>query len=140
MCFNCVVFNLISANMCLKQQKVNCFIAFSFWRNVQKTSYKGSKVTSSGWRSWDVPKTPILSISTKRISAVIFSVLDHQMCVLDSKNLVIAYSFGLGKMSQSETCSVTSLGRPQNVNLNIFHKMVFMEIFLSSLMPCAYQI
>ena len=33
------------------------------------------------------------------------------------------------KTSQSDTCSVTSLGRPQEVNLNIFHKIGFERSF-----------
>ena len=33
------------------------------------------------------------------------------------------------KTSQSDTCSVTSLGRPQEVNLNIFHQIGFERSF-----------
>ena len=29
------------------------------------------------------------------------------------------------KTFQSDTCSVTSVGRPQNIRLNIFHKIGF---------------
>ena len=46
----------------------------------------------------------------------------HQMCVLDTKMLVITYSFGFGetsceltKSSQSDACSMTSLGDPQDI-------------------------
>ena len=43
------------------------------------------------------------------------------------------------KISQSDTCSVTSLGRPQDVNLNILHEIGFTEIFIYFLMPSVYQ-
>ena len=108
-------------------------------------SYKIPKVTS-GLRSRDVPRTSILNISSKCISEVIFSVLVHQMCALDTKKSVIAHSFSFGerpmnvlKTSQSDTCSVTLLGRPQDVNLNIFHEIGFTEIFIYFLMPSAYR-
>ena len=32
-------------------------------------------------------------------------------------------------MSQTDTCTVTSLGRPQGTNLNIFHKIGFYANF-----------
>ena len=64
-----------------------------FWRNVPKTSYKGPKVTSGGWRSWFNSRASILNIRKKGMSVVIFSVLFHHMNVLDTKKLVIAYSF-----------------------------------------------
>ena len=63
-------------------------------------------MTSGEWRSWDVPITSTLNISTNRISVVVFSVLVHQMCVLDTKKLVTAYSFSFGE---------TSYERPKNV-------------------------
>ena len=73
------------------------------------------------------------ALGTKRISVVTFSALVHQMCALHTKKLVISYSFSFGKTpinvlktSQSDTCSVLSLGRPQDVvNLNTFHKIAF---------------
>ena len=84
---------------------------------------------SGGWHDRDVPTTSILNISTKGISVVIFSVLVHQMCVLNTKKLVIAYlfsfretSYGRPKNVPKWSCSVTSLGHPQDVNLNIFHQ------------------
>ena len=43
------------------------------------------------------------------------------------------------KTPQSDTCSVTSLGRPQDVDLNIFHEIGFREMFVYFLMPSAYQ-
>ena len=86
--------------MCLKHERVSCFIVLGFWRNVPKTSYKRLKVTSRREGSRDVPWTSILNISTKRISVVKLSVLVHQMCVLDTKKLVISYSFSLGETSQ----------------------------------------
>ena len=58
-------------------------------------------------RSWEVPRTSVLNISTKYISVVIFSVLVHQMCVLDTKKLVIAHSFSFGE---------TSYGRLKNIS------------------------
>ena len=63
-------------------------------------------MTSGRWRPRNVPRTSILNTSTERISVVIFSVLVHQMCVLDNKKLVIAYSFSFGE---------TSYERPKNV-------------------------
>ena len=84
---------------------------------------------SGVWHDRDVPTTSILNISTKRISVVIFSVLVHQMCVLNTKKLVIAYLFSFRETSYGRpknvpkcTSSVTSLGHPQDVNLNIFHQ------------------
>ena len=79
--------------------RVSCILVLGFWRNVLNTSSKGPKVTSSRWRPRDVPRTSILNISTKRISVVTFSVLVHQMYVLDNKKLVIAYSFSFGETS-----------------------------------------
>ena len=75
------------------------FIVLGFWGNGPKTSYKGSNLTSGGWRSQDVSRPSILNIITKGISEVKFSVLYHQMCVLDTKNLVIAYYFSLEETS-----------------------------------------
>ena len=43
--------------------------------------------------------TSIWNISTKRISVEKISVLVHQMCVLDTKKVVISYSFNLGDTS-----------------------------------------
>ena len=63
-------------------------------------------MTSGLWRPRNVPRTSILNTSTERISVVIFPVLVHQMCVLDNKKLVIAYSFSFGE---------TSYERPKNV-------------------------
>ena len=63
-------------------------------------------MTSGLWHPRNVPRTSILNTSTERISVVIFSVLVHQMCVLDNKKLVIAYSFSFGE---------TSYERPKNV-------------------------
>ena len=87
---------------------------------------------SGVWRSQDVPRTSILNICTKRISVVVVSVLVHQVSVLDTKRLVIVYSFSFGETSyerpkivQSHTCSVTSLGRRQDVSLNNFYKIGF---------------
>ena len=96
---HCIIFNFTSPNMCLKYEQVSCFIVLGFWRHVSKTPYKDPKVTSEGWRSQDVPRAYIFNISTKRISVVKFSVLVYQMCVLDTKKLVTAYSFSLGETS-----------------------------------------
>ena len=88
-----------------------------------------------------------LKINTKHIPVVIFSLLVHQMYVFDTKTLVIAYSFILEKrpmnvlkMSKSDTCSMTYLGRPQDVNLIVFRKKRFLrKFFLYLRMPRAYQ-
>ena len=54
------------------------------------------------------------------------------MSVLNTKKLVIAYRFSFGGTSYerlknvpNDICSVTSLGRLQDINLNIFHKIDF---------------
>ena len=107
--FHCVIFNFISQNVFLKHQRVSCFIVlgfWKFWKDVLKTSYKGPKVTSCRWRTRDVPRRPILNINTKRIYVVIHSVLVHQMSVLDTKTLIIAYFLSFGE---------TSYERPKNV-------------------------
>ena len=53
----------------------------------------------SGWHSGGVARPSILKRNTKRICVVIFSVLVHQMCVLDTKKLIIGYSFSFREMS-----------------------------------------
>ena len=85
--FHCIIFIFISSNMCQKHERVSCFIVLGFWRNVLSMFYKGPKVTSGGGSYRDVPRTSLLSINTKRISVVIFSVLVHQMCVLHTKKV-----------------------------------------------------
>ena len=64
--------------------------------NIPKTYYKRPKATFGGWCSRDVPWMSILNISTKCIPMVIISVLADQMCVLNTKKLVMAYSFSFG--------------------------------------------
>ena len=54
------------------------------------------------------------------------------MYILDSKKLVIAYSFSFGKTSY-EKKRPKEMGRPQDFNLNIFHKKGFWGDF--SLFP-----
>ena len=75
-----------------KHYRVTYFIVLVVSKSVPKTSCKGYKVTSGGWRLQDVAKASILNISAKRISVVILSFFVHRMCVLDTKKLVIAYS------------------------------------------------
>ena len=130
--FCCIIFNFVLPNVCLKHHRVSCFIVLCFWRKVLEMSYKVPKVTLGGWCSPDVARTSILNISTKCISVVTFSVLVYQMCVLDTKKLVISYSFILEKRPkyvlktfQSDTSCVTSLERPQDVNLIIIHEIGF---------------
>ena len=122
--------------ICLKHYRVSCFIVLGFWRNVLKASYKGPKVTSGGWRSPDVPRTSILNMSKKLISVVIFSVLMHQMCVLDTKKLVITYSFGFGETSCELPRNVPKwrlqhdvLGTSSGHHLNILQKVGFQGNF-----------
>ena len=104
--FQCIFFNFFFTKSIPETQKrVTCFIVVGFWK-VLKTSYNGSKVTPGDWRSRNVPRKSILNISTKRISVVIFSVLVHQLCVLETKKLVIAHSFRFGEPSYE---------RPKNV-------------------------
>ena len=69
-------------------------------------------------RSRDVPRKFILNICTKHIYVVKCLILAHQICVLDTKKLFL-------KTPQSDTRSVMSLGRPQDVNLIIIHKIGF---------------
>ena len=130
--FHCIILNFISWNVCLKHQRVSCLIVLGFKKNVLQTSYKGPKATSSGWRSPDVPSTSILNKSTKRIYVVIFSVLVQQMCAINTKSQLLHIlsvlekrPMNVLKTSQSDTCSVTSLGCAEDVNLNIFHKTGF---------------
>ena len=55
-----------------------------------------------------------------------FSVLVHQMCVVDTKRSVKEKRpKNVLKTSQSNTRSLTSLGRHQDVSLNIFRKIGF---------------
>ena len=56
-------------------------------------------MTSGGWNSRNVPRTSTLNINTKRIYVVIVSALAHQMCVLNTKKLIVAYSFSFGETS-----------------------------------------
>ena len=56
-------------------------------------------MTSGGSRYRDVSRASILNINIKRISVVIFSVLVHQTCVLDTKKLLVAYSFSFEETS-----------------------------------------
>ena len=55
------------------------------------------------------------------------------MCVLDTRKLIIPYFFSIRETSyespknvpKCDVCSVKSMGRPQDVNLNIFHEIAF---------------
>ena len=76
------------------------------------------------------------------ITVIIFSVLVHQMCALNTKKFVFAYSFSFGETSWKHlkmTPVRDVIGRPQDVNLIIIHKMVFREIFLYSVVQSIYQ-
>ena len=59
------------------------------------------------------------------IFSVIFSVLVHQMCLLDTNKVVIAYPRKVLKKSLSVSLSVVSLVRPQDVNLIVIQKVGF---------------
>ena len=74
-------------------------------------------------------RASILNIKTNFFLNLKFSVSVYQICVLDTKKLVVAYSFSLGerltnvlKTSQSDMRSVKLMGRPEDVNLIIIHK------------------
>ena len=90
-----------------------------------------SQRTSGGRRSRDVARVSFLNISSKRISMVIFSVLVHQICVLSTDKVLLhilsvlekRHHKNVPKSSQKDPLSVTSLGRPQDVNLIIDHKI-----------------
>ena len=128
--FHCIIFNFISPDVCLKQ-RVGSFIVLEVWRNGLKTPYKDPKVTPGRWRSRDVPGR------TKRnFCGNVFS-FSSPKCVLHIKKLVIAYSFSFGETSYERPKNVPKwhlprdvLGTSQVVNLNIFHKIGFREIFL----------
>ena len=62
---------------------------------------------------------------TKCVFVVIFSVLVHQMCLLDTNKVVIAYPRKVLKKSLSVSLSVVSLVRPQDVNLIVIQKVGF---------------
>ena len=62
---------------------------------------------------------------TKCVFVVIYSVLVHQMCLLDTNKVVIAYPRKVLKKSLSVSLSVASLVRPQDVNLIVIQKIGF---------------
>ena len=97
--YKCILTALFSISFHQICARVTCFIALGFCRNTLKMSCESPKLTLGGLSSQDVPKTSILNISRKRISVVIFSVLVHQMSILDTKKLVIAYSSSFGETS-----------------------------------------
>ena len=108
-----------------------------------KEILKTSKVTSGGWHSRDVLRA---SPSMKRISIAILSVLVHQMCVLNTDNLVIGYYLSFGKTSLERPKNITvwsrsvmSLKCHQNFNLIIIHENVLRKVFLCFMMPSVYQ-
>ena len=124
--FHCIIFSFNSPNVYQKHEGVNYFIVLGFWKSFLKASYKDPKVASGEWHSRDVPRTSTLNISTKRISVVIFLFLVHQMCVLDIKKLVIAYSFSFGETSYERPKHVSKRPLQRDVlNLNNFYKRGF---------------
>ena len=72
------------------QERLNCVLKWRVHSNVLWTS---------PGRQFQTSRTNAFSLHhfQKRISVVIFSVLVHQMCILDTKKLVIAYSFSFGE-------------------------------------------
>ena len=92
---------------------------------------------TSGWRHFQgVSRTSIFNIIAKLISVVTFSVLVHQMChqiikhqLLHIPSVLEKRPMNVLKTSQSNTCIVTSSGRPQDVNLETFHKKAFQGKF-----------
>ena len=104
---SCIFFNLISSNVYLKHLKVSSCILLRWWRNVVRTSYKLSEVTSGEWHSWDVSRTTILNKFCKS-SFCNISVSFCNSCnifnftslnVLNTEKLVIAHSFTFGETS-----------------------------------------
>ena len=63
------------------------------------------------------PRALVLKISTKRVSVGIFSVLVHQMCVLYTNKLAIAYSFAFGEMSQERPRNLPKRHTPLDTQL-----------------------
>ena len=101
---------------------------------------------SGGWCSWDIPRVSILNISTKCISVLIFSVLVHQICVLDTKKLVITYSFCFGeifykhpKNVPKEHLQCDALGMSSRHKFDHQKKKIFREMVLYFLLPSVYQ-
>ena len=117
--------------------KFNCFIVSGFQKSILNTSCKDPKVTSARYvtsgRPQDVNfehkyKTHFCGIVfqfqfTKCLYQIIKSQLLPILLVLEKLPMNVL------KTSQSDICSVTSLGHPQDVNLNIFHKIGFQGIF-----------
>ena len=82
-CIFTVLFSILFHQMrSWNTKEIPVFWVLGFWRKFLKKSYKGPKVSSGGWCSRNFPSTTSLNINTKRISAVIISVLVHQMCLL----------------------------------------------------------
>ena len=110
--FYCIIFNFISPNVCLKHKRVSCFIVLGFWRNVHIR-----------WATFlGRPQEVDLNISSKRISVVTFSVLVPQVCLLDTKKLVILYSFSFGDTSYERPNNVPKWHLQRDVT---FHKITF---------------
>ena len=86
-------------------------------------------------------KKSILSISTTVISVVIFSVLVHQIYVLDTKKLVTTHLFSFAETSLKFPKNVPKLHLQRDVvgPSTSSIKQVFRETFLYFLMPSAYQ-
>ena len=134
-------------NKCVpKSLKSLLFYSFRFLEKLPKTKRFQNEVRRVAFSepSQGVHFEHKYKHGTKRISQV--SVLLRQMCVLVTKILFTAYSFSLGQASserpktpKGNTPCVTSLGRPQDVNLIIIHKIFFRKIFLYFLMPSLYQ-
>ena len=127
---------------CVKYLKVSRCLFLKFWRTVFRTSSKRPKKMSVGWRPWGVPRTLILSLSYKCIFTALFSILFHQMRAYFTKCMhqMYAYSFRFSEKrpkyvllrSQNDVWSVTSSGRPYDVNFEHKYKTHFCSIIFIS--------
>lgn len=80
--FCCIIFNLISPNVCLKYQRYSCFMSQCFWGNNQRRPIKAAKVMFGGWCSQDVSRMSILNIFYKTYFCLkVFNFSSPSMCV-----------------------------------------------------------
>ena len=85
----CIIFNPTHQMCCVKYLKVSRFLFLKFSRKVPRTSSKCPEKTSLGWPPWDIPKTSILILSCKCILIALFSILFHQICAWNTKELAV---------------------------------------------------
>ena len=126
----CIISDLTSAMelcmlhqmCCVKYWKVSCCMVLQFWIYIPWTSSNRLEKTSIRWRPWDVPKMSILNLSYKCIFFALFSILFHQVCDWNTKELALLQFCVFVETSQRHRTNVpkwypegdvygTSLGR-----------------------------